>query len=751
MQFRMRYCALFLTMILTIALCFAADFKNNLMAISFEPGASGTVNMILQTKVPYNGNVTPIRQGSDTYILMLPEVNNSASNPDISNTPEISNVNIRTMPYSSSGNGYTKIVIKTMSQVNLAGHNKVYSISSQKKSDDIENEEDSSSKEITRTRTRSNYSNSRYSDNPNRNTNRKYQQRRNNSYAEKRQNKVEQPSSLSTNTVEEESYTNLNPSAEETTPESETTSVNNTNENDFGEILLIIFGVILIVACSIYFYVRVKNKLTEIAGERLDIEVDEKPEQKKEEKSITKIKNTINAIDKKYSSPYKMPQVSEYNEFIKPSASTKIEKSTDDLNIVDLDALFKKQQKLSGSNNENDALEDFLSGFSFNETKESQEHQEEENEFDEEAFNQIIQDNDLKFSKSDIECVEKIVNSEISEDTMQNIEKYAVSDPIKKTKKQLLEEFITTYSISQNIIFKQDDIDVLYKLMNVEIDKDFVTDLRTNHSRTIDMEQELLDSYNTQEYKKPSEIVTLKVSDLLPNLSEVLANPDKYADKRVERAVADENEMLKNIENVTFKPFDDGTRTFEILNTTEDLENLTQDFVVEIRSTKPAEKKQSEPKPTIASQPVRKGQTTQTPKPEPQINRQSVKRITPNPVKAPEPAKPAVPQSKPAQQSEDNNIKCILDGKSYSVLSSVNLIDNIGCHLAKNNDGYIVLAYVGDRLSPLRQFDNIKSENISARLSEKLASGALRYIVRLGATKFIVEVKDGCVNYVMDL
>ena len=56
--------------------------------------------------------------------------------------------------------------------------------------------------------------------------------------------------------------------------------------------------------------------------------------------------------------------------------------------------------------------------------------------------------------------------------------------------------------------------------MNVEISKEFLTDLRTNKKRVKEVEQEIKapKTYKTNK----SEILTLKVKDLLPNLSEEL-------------------------------------------------------------------------------------------------------------------------------------------------------------------------------------------------------------------------------------
>ena len=62
-----------------------------------------------------------------------------------------------------------------------------------------------------------------------------------------------------------------------------------------------------------------------------------------------------------------------------------------------------------------------------------------------------------------------------------------------------------------------------------------------------------------------------------------------------------------------------------------------------------------------------------------------------------------------------------------------------------------VIGFVGDKLIELKQYQILKSEKIQSRMSEKLADGTLRYIVRIGLQKFIVDVVDDDIKYVMDL
>ena len=66
-------------------------------------------------------------------------------------------------------------------------------------------------------------------------------------------------------------------------------------------------------------------------------------------------------------------------------------------------------------------------------------------------------------------------------------------------------------------MFTTEDVATLRNLMSVEIDNDFLTDLRTNPERTLQMRKEIEASKNKS--RKPSEILTLSVKDMLPDLS----------------------------------------------------------------------------------------------------------------------------------------------------------------------------------------------------------------------------------------
>ena len=51
----------------------------------------------------------------------------------------------------------------------------------------------------------------------------------------------------------------------------------------------------------------------------------------------------------------------------------------------------------------------------------------------------------------------------IKDETLKNISEYAVSNPVEKkpSRTEILENFVTAYTINQNITFTQEDVDAL--------------------------------------------------------------------------------------------------------------------------------------------------------------------------------------------------------------------------------------------------------------------------------------------------
>ena len=336
----------------------------------------------------------------------------------------------------------------------------------------------------------------------------------------------------------------------------------------------------------------------------------------------------------------------------------------------------------------------------------------------------------------------------------------------------------------------------------------------------------------------------LKISNQLPDLADVLKNPEKYTEPKPESVVVDEESLLKNIANVQFKPFYDGSETFEVLNDFDDsnapsvsdiqkefsqfdnfeisnqdddvapeVQNDYDDFEalyrndfvdLDIQKPKPeVVKTPDEPEQEILAEAKEEENDSDSILEEIAIEEPSVpkeeipQRETVKPIKEIAKPKPAAAESirtrrverKPAvepvseslaqklakdreermarrarimlskqkttsvsdEKTSPKEIKCVLDNEMFTIISSVNFSDNIGCHLAKNDKGYTVLGFSGSKLSKLKEYPELKSERIQARISEKLPDGSVRYIVRIGVRKFIVSLNNDNIEYVMDL
>ena len=107
-QFKKRTIALVLASVVTVAGAFAADnYKNTLMGIDFSRGADNSVNVILKTKRAFENPINPVRKDANTYVIVLPEVYNQATEPDLLSVRGIENVGLTQMPYTNYGKGYT--------------------------------------------------------------------------------------------------------------------------------------------------------------------------------------------------------------------------------------------------------------------------------------------------------------------------------------------------------------------------------------------------------------------------------------------------------------------------------------------------------------------------------------------------------------------------------------------------------------------------------------------------------------------
>lgn len=920
-NFKKRTIALVLASVVTVAGSFAADkYKNSLMGLTFEASNNGAMSMIVQTKSGYSGILNPIKRDANTYILTLPEMNSQAPTPDLTNNPYIQSVNIRTMPYTNNGSGYTRITIKTNNLQTLPVQHRIFLADSQYGREilrlkEIELEKKREEEEAKRERE-------------------ELQQRQQIELMKERmarEEAMQRQEALEAESAQEETEQEK---VETTYSEPIDLNTSNATPQENNEAFFLVLGVFLIILFSAFLFVKAKDRMTELSGESLDLDVsaDKKkkiPNNKKSSKKINKIKNTIKTLDSTYTKSASMQNRNEYT----PSVSNNEPIVVEEENVVDLDKLFQEQVEAQKSeqvanDDENAALEDFLSGFSFDEEYGQDEIIEEPEEpeelYNEELFEQIINGN-FKFNSDDFECINQLMRMEIADEAIRNAKDYLISNPIKpKSKDKILEDLITTYAIKQNINFTKKDVDALYKLINVEIDSDFITDLRTNPQRTKEIYEEMAKAKG--KVARPSDIVTLKVSESLPNLaqalekqgnkeiksnykpdtvyhskgydvstlsvtkdlpdlskeidkkeayiskpsakielvdnsykietlsispdlqniSEALKNPKSFEKEEAELVVVDEKKLLENISQVQFKPFDDNTQDFEVLNDFDDFyaidetdpndvltfEEIAAEFeeLYSIKITNEGEEEQkeilkqeeeqNETNVDLIQQELAKffgaEQTTlddsedviynlnkeiieekSIEKPVIDVKEETIKPINKieEPVKQVESVelvnleqkerkkierersklsqdvlnkiqeKRAERQATIETKKEITNTKlqkapdtaenqtkiCVIENESYDVLSTVVFTDNIGCYLTKNSKGYFVVGYIGDKLIQIKSYESLKSEKIQARMSEKLENGTMRYLVRIGIHKFILDVDNENIKFIMDL
>ena len=907
-QYKKRTISLVLASVITVAGSFAAEnYKNSLMGLAFKLNPNGSVNMTVQTKTNYDGKVSLIRRDATTYMMLLPEFDSQAQTPDLSQvSSQIESISVKTLPYTKNGNGYTRITVKTFEDAVLTADKAVYlpAGNAQKlitTQDTRENEagiEDNApdAEEVVEHKDipEKNDAYEHYSKEPEHHEN-NYRE-----YPKENTSHRETPASTAASADMPQAGNVQDFTVESTRPQ---------EQGDPTEAFLLVLGIFFVLGVSVYLFLKAKNKLAEIAGEQISIDVDEPKENKKakkDTKNSRKIKSTIKNLDTKYKNPVSIPKNTEYTQ---PAAPV-VEEEKEELNIVDLDELFQEQAKAKTEapeidEDENQALEDFLSGFSFDEEAYNEEIQEETGKYDEELYEETIHNDNLTFDNNDTEKINQLLNTEISDATLKDVEKFAKTIPVKKipTKQEILEDLVTTYAVSQNIIFTREDINALYKLINVEIDPDFVTDLKTNPERAKEMQAEI--EKQREKPHKASEILTLNVKDMLPDLSEalrkqggrriesevkpvtvyysegyefatlslkdalpdlskevnnedaykfkpsekieyadtsyqvdklnisnqlpdladVMKNPEKYEDPKPEPVVVDEDALLKNISNVQFKPFYDGSEQFEVINefddsntpsvsdiqkefsqfgnfeisnqddditTTapndyDDFEALYRNEFVDLDkqtsggkqdNTKPAENTLDELKSILNNNDsddiLEEIAIEETP-----TAADNIKNQNPAKPEIKKPQKSELPEalarkleqdraermarrtrimmkkkelsSSESQQEPQKEVTCMLDGESYTILSSADFAGNMGCYLAKNENGYTIIGHVGNKLLKIKQYPVLKSEKIQARVSENLPDGGLRYIVRIGIHKFIVNVHKDNLEYVMDL
>ena len=111
-QYKKRTVALVLASVITVVGAFGAEnYKNSLMSLKFDEGSDKSVKMTLLTKQRYDNNINIVKKDAVTYVVTLPETD-SQVNSDYELGDNVESVDIKTLPYTKSKIGGTKITVK---------------------------------------------------------------------------------------------------------------------------------------------------------------------------------------------------------------------------------------------------------------------------------------------------------------------------------------------------------------------------------------------------------------------------------------------------------------------------------------------------------------------------------------------------------------------------------------------------------------------------------------------------------------
>lgn len=676
--------ALVLASVVTVVGAFGSEnYKNSLMGLVFESSLDNSVKMVLETKTPYNGNIVPIKRDANTYILMLPEIDSKIDTTSLDKvSSNITSVNIRTMPYSNNANGYTKITIKTQNPLlKIASENQVFmpkpktpeakEISSNEPI--IVNENPREKQEVKRAKAVENFEE-------------KHIPRENSSLPNK-------------NISEEESISHVE--EEDILVQEEQVA-----EKNYHNVYLFLYALLIVCAC-IFFYKRAKNNLQGILGENVQINVDEDASEV-QNPNWDNIKKTIKTIDNKYSQ-----KTAHINRIASKSLTSNIPKQViKKAEAVDLDEIFKNQKSIIEIEEENKALEEFLAGFSFDEVYNQDLPEESSVGYDIEFYEKVLASKNLKFTSKEVSKMFDLINSEVKENLIKDAKKQKVSSPIEKKERnnKILEDLILTYSISQDISFKDSDVKTLKQLVNIELDSDFVTDLRVNHQKTQEMQDRMI--YQGERPKKPSEIVYLKINEELPNLTEAL---QKLGNKKIESNYRADAVYFSEGYDV------------KILSVSADIKKMMENEEKKMKQVSIAPEKIKRKNAILPKKIVQKDTVKELiEKKEPQLIKDVDKNI------------------------EEPVLEIIYEGKNYKIVSTIKFDENKSCLLIKESDNYILLGQINENIIKLNEFKNLKSEKMQARINEKLQNKS-RYIIRIDTKKLIIDVENDSIKYVMDL
>lgn len=537
MHYKKRTIALCLASVLTVVGAFGAgNYNNRLMSLGINNN-SNIISLTAFTEKPLNIPLRTVKENDNTFSIIIPESDSTAAIPNIANCPNIESINISTLPYTYEQLGYTKVTVRTVGMPLLETKSTLFISDLNTQTTETPSQPSYDNKPSPKKSYWDVYEDEDDDVTPQKQYN--YQ-----TPAVRPQPQPQpQPQPAESNDYNIDTTANNTDGAQGNPAPAANYNTSNNYNYSHEPTVAIICGSILLLIIG-FIFLAGKDKMASVVGEQHQIDFnDDKDNKKSRKKEKSRKTNPLEETSLKNINPSAM-NINNTSDTESPQINSPKEEEEEEITVVNLDELY--QEKTQSNNivnevetaapplDEADDLADFLNEFTFNEETETTEN-EEEGLFDEGLYQEVISSTELKFTKADIERLNQLLRLEISPETQTTLAEHikaALAKPKPLTKKQIFEDLVTTYSIKQNITFSNDDINTIKNLMDVELDKNFITDLRTKPGRAKEAEKEI--KAQKQNKTKKSDIITLSVKDLLPDLSKEL---QKQGNKKIESEV----------------------------------------------------------------------------------------------------------------------------------------------------------------------------------------------------------------------
>lgn len=284
-QYKKRTVALVLASVVTVVGAFGAEnYKNSLMSLKFDEGSDKSVKMTLLTKQRYDNNINIIKKDAVTYVVTLPETD-SQVNSDYELGDNVESVDIKTLPYTKSKTGGTRITVKLTENIPLFTKTSLYlPADSQGQLETALVTEpappvktpEPKPEPVRREPVNTIHSGSG----------------------------VDQTSAVDIN----KSVKQFQPSKPAAPAVEKPVEINQEEEKTdrTKEVMNWLLGIALVIVASVYLFLKAKDKIADITGEQTKLDLSDEPKTEKKKKP-EKINTAIKNLDRKYSNPVKMP------------------------------------------------------------------------------------------------------------------------------------------------------------------------------------------------------------------------------------------------------------------------------------------------------------------------------------------------------------------------------------------------------------------------------------------------------------